>query len=592
MLQFGFGHGTPGTVVAVGAENEYANVIGQIGGRYVTVSAILSNPNTDPHTFESSPQVAQTVGAAELVVQNGVGYDTFMNKIEAAAPNSHRKVIDVQQLLKLPTTTPNPHLWYQPSTMPAVAEAIGSDLAALEPSHTAYSRSRVAQFKRSLAPWYQAIASLKSRLPGAPVATTEPVADYMLTAAGVDNLTPFTFQADVMNGVDPAPQALLYVEGLLRESQGEGVRLQPAGHGFSYPESRGTGTPEQHPHRRRLRDDAHAGVRLPELDDRRGTRPHERLCHRRVGTKALDMRAASGARLGGDGDLLVLDDVTVVLSGRAVLRDVSFAVRPGEFTALIGSNGAGKTTLFRVILGLQATASGQVVIEGAPRARRGGSMGYVPQQVAIDPDIPLRARDLVSLGLDGHRFGMPLPSRRRRDLVDDMLAAVDADGFADARVGTLSGGELQRVLIAHALVSEPRLLLLDEPLANLDLRSEQEVVQVLARVTREQNVAVLISAHDMNPLLPVMDRVVYLAGGRVASGTSDEVVRSEVLSELYGSPVTVLHVRGRVLVVAEPIPEEATPEQPTLTLTPSRPEAGLGQVDDPWGSGSSVAEGH
>ncbi len=289
----------------------------------------------------------------------------------------------------------------------------------------------------------------------------------------------------------------------------------------------------------------------------------------------------------GSDDLLALDGVTVVLSGREVLRDVCFDVRPGELTALIGSNGAGKTTLFRVILGLQATAAGQVHIDGTRRAGRGGSVGYVPQKVAIDPDIPLRARDLVGLGLDGHRFGVPLPSRRRRDLVHEMLAAVDAESFEDARVGTLSGGELQRVLIAHALISRPRLLLLDEPLANLDLRSEQEVVQVLAGVTREQNVAVLVSAHDMNPLLPVMDRVVYLAGGRVASGPIEEVVRSEVLSELYGSPVTVLHVGGRILVVAEPIPDEVSTGRRPFTVSNRRPQARRRPGGKPWGSDSS-----
>jgi zinc/manganese transport system substrate-binding protein len=194
------------TIVAVGAENEYANVIGQIGGKYVNVTAIESNPNTDPHSFEASASVAQAVSRAELVVQNGLGYDTYMNKIEAAAPNAKRKVIDVQNLLGLPDSTANPHLWYQPATMPAVAKQVARDLAAVAPSHAAYFTANAAAFDRSLQPWYQAIATFKAAYPGTPVATTEPVGDYMLQAAGADNLTPFTFQADVMNGVDPAPQ--------------------------------------------------------------------------------------------------------------------------------------------------------------------------------------------------------------------------------------------------------------------------------------------------------------------------------------------------------------------------------------------------
>jgi zinc/manganese transport system ATP-binding protein len=261
-------------------------------------------------------------------------------------------------------------------------------------------------------------------------------------------------------------------------------------------------------------------------------------------------RSPDGTRPAGAGEILSVEGVGVRLSGRDVLRDVSFAIRPGEFTGLIGSNGSGKTTLLRTILGLQAANAGRVLIDGRPRSRRNALIGYVPQKFLLDPDMPLRARDLVGLGLDAHRLGIPLPSRARRARIDEMLQAVDAGAFADARVGLLSGGEQQRVLIAHALIAKPELLLLDEPLANLDLRAGREVVELLARVARERQVAVLISAHEMNPLLPVLDRIVYLAAGRAASGTTEQVVRADVLSELYGSHVDVLNVHGRVLVVA------------------------------------------
>jgi zinc/manganese transport system substrate-binding protein len=197
---------TTGTIVAVGAENEYANVLSQIGGKYVQVSAIMSNPNTDPHTFEASPAVAREVSAAQLIVQNGVGYDTFMSTIESASANSSRKVIDVQQLLGLPDSTPNPHLWYNPNTMPKVADAIAADLSALQPAHTAYFDANAKAFIASLTPWYNAIAAFKKAYAGTPVADTEPVADYMLQAVGADIMTPWTFQADIMNGVDPSPQ--------------------------------------------------------------------------------------------------------------------------------------------------------------------------------------------------------------------------------------------------------------------------------------------------------------------------------------------------------------------------------------------------
>jgi zinc/manganese transport system ATP-binding protein len=259
--------------------------------------------------------------------------------------------------------------------------------------------------------------------------------------------------------------------------------------------------------------------------------------------------ATAKARDGRE-EVLSLEGVSLVLSGREILHEVSFAVRAGELTGLIGSNGAGKTTVFKVILGLEVPTAGTVQISGRARQRRNRAIGYVPQRVDLDPDVPLRARDLVGLGIDGDRLGVPLPSRRRRQLVDEMLTAVDAQAFADTRVGQLSGGELQRALIAHALISRPKLLLLDEPLANLDIRAEQGVVSMLRAIATEQGIAVLISAHEMNPLLPVMDRVVYLAGGRAASGSTEEVVRQDVLSALYGHHVDVLHVHDRILVVA------------------------------------------
>jgi len=250
------------------------------------------------------------------------------------------------------------------------------------------------------------------------------------------------------------------------------------------------------------------------------------------------------------GAILEVDGVCVRLGGREILRDVGFRIGAGEFTGLIGSNGAGKTTLLRVILGLQPVAAGRVLVAGRPRSRRNPLIGYVPQKFLFDSDAPLRARDLVGLGLDAHRLGFAVPSRSRSARIEEMLEAVDAGSFADARIGNLSGGEQQRVLIAHALISRPRLLLLDEPLANLDLASAQEIVALLSRISREQQIAVLISAHEMNPLLPVMDRIVYMAAGRAASGNAEDVVTTEVLSGLYGHHVDVLHVHDRVLVIA------------------------------------------
>jgi len=266
--------------------------------------------------------------------------------------------------------------------------------------------------------------------------------------------------------------------------------------------------------------------------------------------------------------VLEVDGVSVSFAARKILDDVSFSVNRGEFTGLIGSNGVGKTTLLRAILGLQRLDDGEIRVNGAPQSQRSGSLGYVPQKVILDPDVPMRVRDFVALGLDAQRYGFSRRTKQQHALVEDLLNDVDAAHFADNRVGSLSGGEQQRVLIAHALISQPSLLLLDEPLANLDPKSVQEVVALLHHVVVEHHVAVLLSAHEMNALLPVMDRIVYLTNGRAASGPTDEVIRSDVLSALYGQHVDVLKLHGRVLVVAEPGQDNKDiPEHSTLTVT-------------------------
>lgn len=256
--------------------------------------------------------------------------------------------------------------------------------------------------------------------------------------------------------------------------------------------------------------------------------------------------------------------VDVELGGRRILSDVTFHVDAGEFTGLIGSNGAGKTTLLRVLLGLVTPRAGEVHWPGDARGQR--RVGYVPQKVALDVDVPLRVRDFVALGVDGHRYGL----RRRRgdtwDRVEEMLDAVEATALAERRIGALSGGELQRVLMAHALVSRPEMLLLDEPLANLDPGATSDVVELLARVRDRQHVAVLLSAHDINSLLRVMDRVIYIANARVASGPTDEVVRPDVLSRLYGHHVDVVRVHGRVLVMTRDARDEPVDEHPDLVV--------------------------
>lgn len=247
---------------------------------------------------------------------------------------------------------------------------------------------------------------------------------------------------------------------------------------------------------------------------------------------------------------LEVQQVTVELGGRRILEDVSFAVAPGTFVGLIGPNGAGKTTLLRVVLGLVEPTAGHVRIGGRAVSGRRQSVGYVPQKIRLDPDVPVRGRDLVGLGLDGGRWGVPFPSRMRTQRIEAMLDSVGALEFADVPVGRLSGGQQQRLLIAHALISEPKLLLLDEPLSNLDIKSAHEVVRLVGDLTQKHGISAMLVAHDMNPLLGVMDQVVYLANGHALMGSVDEVIQSQVLSDLYGYEVEVIRAQGRVLVVS------------------------------------------
>jgi zinc/manganese transport system substrate-binding protein len=215
------GAGSDGKISAVGAENEYADVIEQIGGEYVDVSAVLSDPNTDPHSFEASVSIARQVAGADVVVQNGLGYDSYMGKIESASSSDSRDVIDVQELLGLPDSTPNPHLWYKPETMPAVAKQLVADFSEIQPEHKAYFAANLRKFEASLRPWLDGLKEFATTFPGAAVATTEPVADYMLEAAGIENLTPFTMQADVMNDADPAPQAVALQESFFTDGEAD-----------------------------------------------------------------------------------------------------------------------------------------------------------------------------------------------------------------------------------------------------------------------------------------------------------------------------------------------------------------------------------
>ena len=239
-------------------------------------------------------------------------------------------------------------------------------------------------------------------------------------------------------------------------------------------------------------------------------------------------------------------------AGRPLWQNLDLTVAPGEFVAVLGPNGSGKTSLVKVLLGLTTLSSGSVEVCGAPPKRGSNVIGYIPQQKGFDPDVPIRGIDLVRLGLDGHRWGFPLPNPHRRREVDAAIASVGATEFAQAPIGQLSGGEQQRLRIAQALLGDPKLLLCDEALLSLDIKHQREVVGLIDRRRRASNFSVLFVTHEINPILPVTDRVLYLVGTRWAIGTPAEVFTSARLSDLYQTDVEVLRVRGRIVVVGVP----------------------------------------
>jgi len=256
--------------------------------------------------------------------------------------------------------------------------------------------------------------------------------------------------------------------------------------------------------------------------------------------------------------VVLVENAAVTLGGRTIWQDVSLTVQSGEFLAILGPNGAGKSTLLKALLGLLPLSAGSISVLGHPARQGNSAIGYVPQRRHFEADVRVRGRSIVRLGLDGGQWGLPLPfiqrSKEREAVrsVQEMIELVGASAYADRPIGELSGGEQQRLLIAQALVTRPHILALDEPLDSLDLRNQQGVAAVIRQISRETGATVLLVAHDVNPILSAVDRVVYVAHGQVAVGTPDEVITTETLSRLYNTPVEVLRASdGRIVVIGQ-----------------------------------------
>lgn len=259
---------------------------------------------------------------------------------------------------------------------------------------------------------------------------------------------------------------------------------------------------------------------------------------------------------GADAEVISLRGAALSYGDRVLWQGLDLDVRPGEFLAVLGPNGSGKTSLVRALLGQRQLSAGTLTVLGHPPGNGSRHIGYVPQQATLSAHAMLRARDLVRFGIDGHGFGPRWRTRAVRHQVDEALKAVGAAAYADVPVGLLSGGERQRVRIAQALATDPRILLCDEPLLSLDLHHQRAVTELVDARRRSHGTAVVFVTHEINPVLGMVDRVLYLAHGGYRVGTPDEVLTSESLSQLYGTQVDVLRVRDRITVLG--VPDEAT----------------------------------
>lgn len=249
--------------------------------------------------------------------------------------------------------------------------------------------------------------------------------------------------------------------------------------------------------------------------------------------------------------VISLNTVELVLNGRLILQNITLEIYEGEFIAILGPNGAGKSTLLKLLLGLYKPTSGSIAIFGNSPKTGSNEIGYAPQHRTLEADLALRARDVVGFGLDGNKWGISLPNPKRDKHIEQALDEVDMLHLADMPVGRLSGGEQQRLLIAQALITHPKILFLDEPLSNLDITHAQAVVTLITKIARRRNITVLLVTHDVNPVLPSIDRVIYMANTHSSIGKPEDIITSNELTQLYGSSIEVVHAQGKVFVIGD-----------------------------------------
>ena len=533
-------------VHVVAAENFWGNIAAQIGGRDVQVTSLISSPTADPHLFETDAHDAALLAEAQVVIENGAGYDTWMGSL-LGADGGQPRIVNAASVLHITGSDPNPHLWYDLPRVPTVAAAIAHALAKADPHDASVFAKNLTTFDASLKPLQATLASIKEHFHNVAVAYTERVPGYLLAAAHLDVKTPPGFARSIEEGTDPGAADTVGMRELLTNHDVNVLLYNVQAVTPVTTQMPRLGQAARHPSGRGLRDHARHVVDVSTVARLATDRPAPR-----VATEPEPLIPVPPPPV-------ELEHASVRLGHRTLWSDLDLTVAEGEFLAVLGPNGTGKTTLLKVLLGLVPLTEGVVRVNGRPPTRGNPDLGYVPQQQAFDPDLPIRGRDLVRFGVDGHHWGIPLHRGTARRRVDAALEAVGATAYADAPVGLLSGGEQQRLRIAQALLGDPKVLLCDEPLLALDLASQRAVTRLIDDRRRAAGTPVLFVTHEINPVLPYVDRILYLVRGRWAIGTPNEILTSERLSDLYGIEVDVVRVRDRYLVVSA---EDELPTEP------------------------------
>ena len=425
----------------------------------------------------------------------------------------------------------NPHLWYAPATMPAVAKAIAAALTQADSANATGYAARLTKTLADLDRIAQRVALIKAKHAGKPVTATEPVFGLMADALGL-TMRNQNFQLAMMNNTEPSARDVAAFEDDLKNGKVKALIYNKQVSEKLTQRLLTIARKAKVPVVARYRDAA-CQCHVPRLDARRT---------RRAG------QGADGAFLLSA--IVELENATLKINGRAVLKDISLAIEPGEFIGVLGPNGAGKTTLMRSILGLLPPSAGRVSVFGKTPQCGDAAIGYLPQLRTVLPDLRVRGLDYIASSLHGERWGLPSLSAADRAAIEATLDDVGARDLANRALSDMSGGERQRLLLAQALIGEPKLLLLDEPLISLDARHQEVVIDVIKQVCRERKITVLFSAHELNQLLGAIDRVLYLGNGQAVLGSVEDVVTAPVLSRLYGTEIEVLRASGHIFVLS------------------------------------------